>query len=150
MRARVAWVQRPHSIREFFQVAVELERPTNVWKSGTLPADWLKAETVFPSVGHENSVATGQPLTSTADPSGAGSVATTLGHYMNATFRDSSRDQGLGAAAEAEAAHPLLRDLRANFERENVVEMPSAAAKFADVREEVHPEAQVWRAMRRM
>jgi hypothetical protein len=30
-RARVAWVQRPHSIRDFFQVAVELETPANVW-----------------------------------------------------------------------------------------------------------------------
>jgi hypothetical protein len=34
LRARVAWVQRPHSIRDFFQIAVELETPANVWKSG--------------------------------------------------------------------------------------------------------------------
>ncbi len=32
MRARVAWIQRPHSTREFFQVAVELETPGNVWE----------------------------------------------------------------------------------------------------------------------
>jgi len=32
LRARVAWVQRPHSIRDFFQIAVELETPANVWK----------------------------------------------------------------------------------------------------------------------
>ncbi len=33
LRARVAWVQRPHSIRDFFQIAVELETPADVWKS---------------------------------------------------------------------------------------------------------------------
>ena len=31
VRARVAWIQRPHSVREFFQIAVELESPANVW-----------------------------------------------------------------------------------------------------------------------
>ena len=34
VRARVAWVQRPHSVREFFQVAVELESPSNIWEIG--------------------------------------------------------------------------------------------------------------------
>ncbi|HEY0704407.1 MAG TPA: hypothetical protein VGD60_16660 [Candidatus Acidoferrales bacterium] len=34
LRARVAWVQRPHSIRDFFQIAVELETPADVWKAG--------------------------------------------------------------------------------------------------------------------
>jgi hypothetical protein len=37
LRARVAWVQRPHSIRDFFQIAVELETPANVWKGGWGP-----------------------------------------------------------------------------------------------------------------
>jgi hypothetical protein len=37
LRARVAWVQRPHSIRDFFQIAVELETPANVWKGETAP-----------------------------------------------------------------------------------------------------------------
>jgi hypothetical protein len=46
VRARVAWIQRPHSTREFFQVAVELESPGNVWDmdsatgedAGTIPS----------------------------------------------------------------------------------------------------------------
>jgi hypothetical protein len=37
LRARVAWVQRPHSIRDFFQIAVELETPANVWKHEATP-----------------------------------------------------------------------------------------------------------------
>ncbi len=40
LRARVAWIQRPHSVREFFQIAVELESPANVWGIEAAPADW--------------------------------------------------------------------------------------------------------------
>jgi hypothetical protein len=43
VRARVAWVQRPHSIRDFFQVAVELEDPANIWGLHALPEDWATA-----------------------------------------------------------------------------------------------------------
>jgi hypothetical protein len=45
MRARVAWIQRPHSVREFFQIAVELERPANIWNIDSPPADWKLEET---------------------------------------------------------------------------------------------------------
>src|SRR5580658_1999844 len=44
VRARVAWVQRPHSIRDFFQVAVELEDPANIWGLDALTEDWATAE----------------------------------------------------------------------------------------------------------
>jgi hypothetical protein len=40
VRARVAWSQRPQSIREFFQIAVELEHPANIWGLDPAPADW--------------------------------------------------------------------------------------------------------------
>jgi hypothetical protein len=125
VRARVAWVQRPHSIRDFFQVAVELERPTNVWKHGSLPEDWLKAETQFPSSAHVETGGTTRPAGNT----GTGSVATTLGHFMNATFRDSAREPGVPPAADSEAAHPLLRDLRADFERNNESAAAAPAAQ---------------------
>ena len=41
VRARVAWILRPHSVRDFFQVAVELEGPANIWGVETPPADWM-------------------------------------------------------------------------------------------------------------
>ena len=44
LRARVAWIQRPHSVREFFQIAVELESPANIWGIETPPADWNVSE----------------------------------------------------------------------------------------------------------
>ncbi|MGH9735471.1 MAG: hypothetical protein ACRD8A_12885 [Candidatus Acidiferrales bacterium] len=43
-RARVAWIQRPHSVREFFQVSVELEAPQNIWRFEPSPQDWAAVE----------------------------------------------------------------------------------------------------------
>jgi len=40
VRARVVWIQKPHSIRDYFQVAVELESPTNLWGIEAPPEDW--------------------------------------------------------------------------------------------------------------
>ena len=106
VRARVAWVQRPHSIRDFFQVAVELERPTNVWKQGALPENWTKTETQFPNTA------------AVAASTGASSVATTLGHYVNATFRETApASDNPFAAQDSGYVHPLLRELRAGYER---------------------------------
>lgn len=41
VRARVAWIQRPRTHRENFQVAVEMEVPGNVWGVSTPPKDWF-------------------------------------------------------------------------------------------------------------
>lgn len=40
VRARVAWIHRPHSIRDLFQIAVELEGAANIWGLDTPPEDW--------------------------------------------------------------------------------------------------------------
>jgi len=42
VRARVAWVQRPHSVRESFQIALELETPGNIWGID-VPEQWRAA-----------------------------------------------------------------------------------------------------------
>lgn len=39
-RARVAWIQRPRTLRELFQVGVELEKPRNIWNVDFPPNDW--------------------------------------------------------------------------------------------------------------
>ena len=44
VRARVAWIQRPHSVREFFQIAVELESPSNIWNISSPPAGWQESQ----------------------------------------------------------------------------------------------------------
>jgi len=43
MRARVAWIHRPHSVRELFQIAVELETPRNIWSLDPEPAGWASS-----------------------------------------------------------------------------------------------------------
>ena len=44
VRGRVAWIQRPRTVRQLFQVALELEIPGNVWGIAFPPEDWF----VFP------------------------------------------------------------------------------------------------------
>ena len=41
VRGRVAWIQRPRTVRQLFQVALELEAPGNVWGIGFPPDDWF-------------------------------------------------------------------------------------------------------------
>jgi hypothetical protein len=39
--ARVAWVQRPRTVRELFQIGVEFTMPGNAWGIAFPPADWF-------------------------------------------------------------------------------------------------------------
>ena len=41
VRGRVAWIQRPRTVRQLFQVALELERPGNSWGIAFPPPDWF-------------------------------------------------------------------------------------------------------------
>jgi hypothetical protein len=41
VRGRVAWIQRPRTVRQLFQVALELEVCGNVWGIGFPPEDWI-------------------------------------------------------------------------------------------------------------
>src|ERR1700692_937401 len=40
-RGGVMWIQRPRTLRELFQVGVELETPGNLWGIAFPPADWF-------------------------------------------------------------------------------------------------------------
>jgi len=40
-RGRVTWIQRPRTVRELFQIAVELESAGNVWGIAFPPSDWF-------------------------------------------------------------------------------------------------------------
>src|SRR5579864_4172851 len=50
VRGRVAWIQRPRTVRQLFQVALELEIPGNAWGIAFPPEDWF----VFPDPSHAN------------------------------------------------------------------------------------------------
>ena len=130
LRARVAWVQRPHSIRDFFQIAVELESPANIW--GTDTAEWNSAAAaISESVAlPERSIPrfNGQPAPENA--------AGNLGNFMDQfkpeakidsqethTAHEPAQELALEAAQQSEAAapaadNPLLRELRAELDRQ--------------------------------
>ena len=131
LRARVAWVQRPHSIRDFFQIAVELESPANVW--GTGPAEWNNAaaaslESANPPARSISSFSA-RPETNTT----ARDIGNSMDHFNTEAKFDSPEPQAAAAPAPAhdfahEAMHqaaagptadnPLLRELRAELDRQ--------------------------------
>jgi hypothetical protein len=54
VRGRVAWIQRPRTVRQLFQVALELENPGNTWGIAFPPPDWFAAQETRPDLGaHE-------------------------------------------------------------------------------------------------
>lgn len=51
VRGRVTWIQRPRTVRELFQIAVELEIPGNAWGIAFPPPDWFPfPETPMPEI----------------------------------------------------------------------------------------------------
>jgi hypothetical protein len=132
LRARVAWVQRPHSIRDFFQIAVELESPANVW--GTDAPEWNSAAAAIPeafpspaSLIRSIPRFTEQPAMDTA----AENPGDFMDHFQTEARIDSQEIHTAPEAAcepthetphLAEAApaadNPLLRELRAELDRQ--------------------------------
>jgi hypothetical protein len=54
VRGRVAWIQRPRTVRQLFQVALELELPGNAWGIAFPPEDWF----AFPDSAHPTNIDT--------------------------------------------------------------------------------------------
>lgn len=71
VRGRVAWIQRPRTVRQLFQVALELENPGNVWGIAFPPEDWFACDSSqakpLPATGSELPPAPGKP--ESAEPS---------------------------------------------------------------------------------
>ena len=120
LRARVAWVQRPHSIRDFFQIAVELESPANVWKNRPAPT----AEDVNHVVERfdiTNEAATPSPTESIA-PESFDAAQTEPGEAQG--FEPTQYEpMQLGSDS------PLMRGLRAELDRQAKEAAASAAAE---------------------
>ncbi|MGH9562426.1 MAG: hypothetical protein ACRD3S_13320, partial [Terracidiphilus sp.] len=112
VRARIAWIQRPRSIRELFLIGVELESPGNFWSLEQPPADWTaerERSGIASSIpafaeGKTHHMTQGTPATSFASEPALGGE--------NAPATDS----------------PLLREWRAQIEREAAASVERAAA----------------------
>ena len=130
VRARVAWVQRPHSIRDFFQVAVELEGPANIWGVDAPPADWTTTERSLH--GAEQS-----ELTSDSE-SNEKSVSTSDSSFPG-TPMDTKNESTPSPAAEFHSANdpdiassPLFRELRKELEAQSRQTILHAAKQVQD------------------
>lgn len=127
VRARVAWVQRPHSVREFFQVAVELESPANIWGLSAPPEDWRGQDDLQPASPIEDSFRK-------AGEFAPGSTAAKLANFMedlvnpmtNASPANSSAPD---SASAEETKIPLLRELNLDFERQAREAVETAASQ---------------------
>lgn len=126
VRARVAWVQRPHSIRDFFQIAVELEGPANIWGIAELPAGWATAEQYSEgasepasqraseraSQGDEDTVAESKAFNT--EKTEAESVSTNATAFPGNLMND--RNESLSVSELGAANSPLFRELRKELE----------------------------------
>jgi hypothetical protein len=131
VRARVAWVHRPHSVRELFQIAVELESSANIWEFKDPPADWLGiASAIGAPISH-----LGQREVRIGEGFEAGSVAPTISTHIERPIADMTNLSPDPHGAEstdpfnfaALADSPLLRELRAELEREAKKSVETAA-----------------------
>jgi hypothetical protein len=112
VRARVAWIQRPHSVREFFQIAVELESPANVWGMEPEPESWRDVASL---PGQKNPWAIKEP---------------NMSEMMNPSNDFESASSTFAPAPEP--GNPLLHDWKAEIEREANRAAESAAAQAGD------------------
>jgi len=160
VRGRVAWIQRPRTVRQLFQVALELEIPGNAWGIAFPPDDWF----AFPEAGplltpgleaHEGAEADSVPVSpelefslplAEGEPaSGAAPdnlrVMPPLGSATDGSLQLarqvarllSDAKQQIQAAAREAASHAVSAESRASFDQWE--------QKFAAARAEVANEA---------
>jgi hypothetical protein len=126
VRARVAWMQRPHSVRELFQIAVELESPSNIWGIESVPTDWNVVEASKHASSAARDLRAAESSEAKVIPA---TVANSTGKLMNdmssATPASASEPTLFTPAADS----PLLRELRAELERHATQAVEAAASQ---------------------
>src|SRR5271163_2793287 len=82
VRGRVAWIQRPRTVRQLFQVALELEQPGNAWGMAFPPEDWFS----FAEAGSSSAGSAGASgITTSGLPSGTHGVDAIIGAHAEGT-----------------------------------------------------------------
>jgi len=130
VRARVAWIQRPQTLRDLFQVGVELEKGKNVW-GVTPPSDWNSGAVVT--------------MTAPVTPAGEETATqksesdTSLEVYLQLALAHTNRD--FTAVEKQESAlvenNALLMQLREEFLAESqraIAEAREVAGEVAEQR----------------
>ena len=75
VRGRVAWIQRPRTVKQLFQVALELEVSGNVWGIAFPPEDWFPFPDLAPTV---TKMGTGEEAPQLPEPAPEGELAQPL------------------------------------------------------------------------
>jgi hypothetical protein len=158
VRARVVWIQKPRSVRELFQIAVELESPGNIWSLEAPPGDWLntlasaEAEEVeerrpAEAVGgwtrpEERPAPRNEPIPIERPKSGAEGPLSDIfeKHFDPAEAFPGKSAEPLGfagqvvpeAAREGSLESPLLRELNAQMETQAARTVEAAAARASE------------------
>ena len=132
VRARVAWIQRPRTLRDLFQVGVELEKGKNVWGVTLPPRDWISggqaSETTTISIAAETVARNDQnraPIEVEAEASLEVYLQMALAH-ANRDFTPADEEP----QAMLQESYVLLEQLRQEFTEESnrVVDEARAAA----------------------
>ena len=112
VRARIASIQRPHSIRERFQVAVELESAANIWGSDLLSAEHDMAGASPHSAARPSTQDNRQPI---AESSAAKPALATLFESLKANMTNTHSNCDSAMTPEPPtppmAESPLVREL---------------------------------------
>jgi hypothetical protein len=121
VRGRVAWIQRPRTVRQLFQVALELEEPGNVWGIGFPPEDW------FGFVESDKSLIATSPNSAFAIPPAVYPAAGALSQGVG-TGTGSGQSEG-GAGAETDFHVSLTEpDISPSAGPDNIRVFPSPAS----------------------
>lgn len=142
-RARVAWIQRPHSVREFFQIAVELESPGNIWGVEAPPADWdlqeapPHVEEIAPEQLMQQPSGSPEEISASARPETMDTFAERVRPDMTNPFFESAAATPFSAISSEQepagiAESPLLREWRAEVERQASRAAEAASAQAAE------------------
>lgn len=137
LRARVAWIQRPHSVREFFQIALELESPGNIWAIDSAPADWEKSPAAL-RVPAEMSAPMDVPTSAESEAGAMSTTAAGFAERMTADMTDvppesvRSPQSPLISEAAPAAESPLLREWNAELDRQASRAIEAAAARASE------------------
>ncbi|MGH9712734.1 MAG: hypothetical protein ACRD5M_05470 [Candidatus Acidiferrales bacterium] len=131
VRARVSWIQRPHSVREFFQINAELESPADLWGLEVSPESWRLAAAAASSRVSAPAEAD-ERTAETSDSTVPKILATYMGKLMNDMKNTPSEmpegESGAPFVFTLAADSPLLRELRAELEREAMKAVETAAS----------------------
>ena len=141
VRGKVAWIQRPRTVRQLFQVALELEIPGNVWGIAFPPEDWFifgdapragmktdpPQETPPPAIPASETeivMALGEPDSSAASadnvrvfPSPASTTDASLQLARQVARLVADAKQQIQAATREAASHAVSAERRLSFEQ---------------------------------